>query len=224
MFDGLRTRFEDVFDRLKRRGALSEGDVSAAMREIRIALLEADVALPVVKEFIDTVGAEAVGQEVLRSINPGQMMVKVVNDRLVEMLGASSEGIDLAGRPAGGGDDGRAPGLGQDDHDGEARQAAGEPGPQEGAVGLARRAPSRGAGTAGHPRRPGRTRDPARDPAPDAADDRRSGDGDRAQGGLRRGPAGHRRQARDRRCADGRGGDDRRCRGPPGRPCWSPMR
>ena len=99
MFDGLRTRFEDVFDRLKRRGALSEGDVSAAMREIRIALLEADVALPVVKEFIDTVGAEAVGQEVLRSINPGQMVVKVVNDRLVEMLGASSEGIDLAAAP-----------------------------------------------------------------------------------------------------------------------------
>ncbi len=99
MFDGLRTRFEDVFDRLKRRGALSEGDVSAAMREIRIALLEADVALPVVKEFIDTVGAEAVGQEVLRSINPGQMVVKAVNDRLVEMLGASSEGIDLAAAP-----------------------------------------------------------------------------------------------------------------------------
>ena len=99
MFDGLRTRFEDVFDRLKRRGALSEEEVSAAMREIRIALLEADVALPVVKEFIETVGAEAVGQEVLRSINPGQMVVKIVNDRLVEMLGASSADIDLAAAP-----------------------------------------------------------------------------------------------------------------------------
>ena len=99
MFDGLKTRFEDVFDRLKRRGALSEGDVSAAMREIRIALLEADVALPVVKDFIETVGAEAVGQEVLRSINPGQMVVKIVNDRLVEMLGASSADIDLAAAP-----------------------------------------------------------------------------------------------------------------------------
>ena len=99
MFDGLRTRFEDVFDRLKRRGALSEGEVSAAMREIRIALLEADVALPVVKEFTDRVSAEAVGQDVLRSINPGQMVVKAVNDRLVEMLGASSEGIDLAAAP-----------------------------------------------------------------------------------------------------------------------------
>ena len=99
MFDGLKTRFEDVFDRLKRRGALSEGDVSAAMREIRIALLEADVALPVVKEFIETVGAEAVGQEVLRSINPGQMVIKIVNDRLVEMLGASSADIDLAAAP-----------------------------------------------------------------------------------------------------------------------------
>ena len=99
MFDGLRTRFEDVFDRLKRRGALSEEEVSAAMREIRIALLEADVALPVVKDFIETVGAQAVGQEVLRSINPGQMVVKIVNDRLVEMLGASSADIDLAAAP-----------------------------------------------------------------------------------------------------------------------------
>ena len=99
MFDGLRTRFEDVFDRLKRRGALSEGDVAAAMREIRIALLEADVALPVVKDFVEAVGAEAVGQEVLRSINPGQMVVKIVNDRLVEMLGASSADIDLAAAP-----------------------------------------------------------------------------------------------------------------------------
>ena len=99
MFDGLKTRFEDVFDRLKRRGALSEADVSAAMREIRIALLEADVALPVVKDFVERVGAEAVGQEVLRSINPGQMVVKIVNDRLVEMLGASSAEIDLAAAP-----------------------------------------------------------------------------------------------------------------------------
>ena len=99
MFDGLKTRFEDVFDRLKRRGALSEADVSAAMREIRIALLEADVALPVVKDFVETVGAEAVGQEVLRSINPGQMVVKIVNDRLVEMLGAGSADIDLAAAP-----------------------------------------------------------------------------------------------------------------------------
>ena len=99
MFDGLKTRFEDVFDRLKRRGALSEADVSAAMREIRIALLEADVALPVVKDFVEKAGAEAVGQEVLRSINPGQMVVKIVNDRLVEMLGASSADIDLAAAP-----------------------------------------------------------------------------------------------------------------------------
>ena len=99
MFDGLKTRFDDVFDRLKRRGALSEAEVSAAMRDIRIALLEADVALPVVKEFVDKAGAEAVGQEVLRSINPGQMVVKVVNDRLVEMLGAHSEDIDLAAAP-----------------------------------------------------------------------------------------------------------------------------
>ena len=99
MFDGLKTRFDDVFDRLRRRGALSESDVAAAMREIRIALLEADVALPVVKDFIEAASADAVGQEVLRAINPGQMVVKAVNDRLVEMLGARSEDIDLAAAP-----------------------------------------------------------------------------------------------------------------------------
>ena len=73
MFDGLTNRLGQVFDRLKRRGALSEADVTAALREVRVALLEADVALPVVKAFIDGVREKAVGQEVLRSVTPGQM-------------------------------------------------------------------------------------------------------------------------------------------------------
>ncbi len=99
MFDGLTTRLGSVFDGLKKRGALKESDVKAALREVRIALLEADVALPVVKDFIEKVQAEAVGQEVLRSVTPGQMVVKIVHDALVEMLGAESQAVNLAAVP-----------------------------------------------------------------------------------------------------------------------------
>ena len=99
MFDGLSARLGSVLDRLTRSGALSERDVAEAMREVRVALLEADVALPVVKDFVDAVGARAVGQKVLRSVTPGQMVVKIVNDQLVEMLGATSIDIDLAASP-----------------------------------------------------------------------------------------------------------------------------
>ena len=95
MFEGLTGRLGDIFDRLTRRGALSEEDVGIALREVRVALLEADVALPVVKHFIAGVKEKAVGQEVLRSVTPGQMVVKIVHDHLVEMLGSSSEGINL---------------------------------------------------------------------------------------------------------------------------------
>ncbi len=87
MFESLSNRLNDVFDRLRRHGALSEDDVNAALREIRVALLEADVALPVVKDFVNAVRETAVGQEVLRSVTPGQMVVKIVHDHLVETLG-----------------------------------------------------------------------------------------------------------------------------------------
>jgi signal recognition particle subunit SRP54 len=92
MFESLSNRFNDVFDRLRRRGALTEADVDAAMREIRVALLEADVALPVVKSFVDGVRAKAVGQDVLRSVSPAQMVVKIVHDHLVESLGSDQSG------------------------------------------------------------------------------------------------------------------------------------
>jgi signal recognition particle subunit SRP54 len=92
MFENLSNRFNDVFDRLRRRGALTEADVDAAMREIRVALLEADVALPVVKTFVDGVRAKAVGQDVLRSVSPAQMVVKIVHDHLVESLGSDQSG------------------------------------------------------------------------------------------------------------------------------------
>ena len=86
MFDDLSQRLGSVFDALTRRGALKENDVRAAMREVRIALLEADVALPVVKDFVDTATEKAVGERVIRSVTPGQMVVKIVHDGLVEML------------------------------------------------------------------------------------------------------------------------------------------
>src|SRR5215470_8275408 len=92
MFDSLSNRLTDVFDRLRKRGALSEDDVTVALREIRIALLEADVALPVVKDFVNAVREKAVGQEVLRSVTPAQMVVKIVHDHLVETLGGG-EGV-----------------------------------------------------------------------------------------------------------------------------------
>src|SRR3954463_2765408 len=86
MFDTLSDRLGSVFDRLRGRGAVTEADGRAAMREGRVALLEADVALPVARDFVDKVTEQAVGQEVLRSITPGQMVVKYVHDALVERL------------------------------------------------------------------------------------------------------------------------------------------
>ncbi len=99
MFDSLQERLSGVFDKLTRRGALSEADVTAALREVRVALLEADVALPVVKDFVEGVREKAIGQEVLRSVTPGQMVVKIVHDHLVETLGTESVGIDLRAAP-----------------------------------------------------------------------------------------------------------------------------
>jgi len=95
MFDTLGNRLGEIFDRLRRRGALSEDDVGAAMREIRIALLEADVALPVVRDFIAAVREKAVGQDVIRSVTPGQMVVKIVHDHLVQTLAGDGEASAL---------------------------------------------------------------------------------------------------------------------------------
>jgi signal recognition particle subunit SRP54 len=99
MFEGLSGRLSGILDKLKGRGALSPADVAEAMREVRVALLEADVALPVVRSFIDKVTARAVGQEVIRSVTPGQMVVKIVYDELVAMLGSDQQGIDLNAVP-----------------------------------------------------------------------------------------------------------------------------
>ena len=99
MFDNLTGRLGDIFDRLTGRGSLTEADVAAAMREIRVALLEADVALSVVKDFVDRVGRLAVGEEVTRSVAPGQQVVKIVHDELVEMLGPESGDFEVRAAP-----------------------------------------------------------------------------------------------------------------------------
>jgi len=99
MFEGLTERLGGVFDALKKRGALSEKDVSEAMREVRVALLEADVALPVVKDFIDQVKEKATGEDVVRSVSPAQMVIKIVNDHLIDVLGSDTVEINVNAAP-----------------------------------------------------------------------------------------------------------------------------
>jgi signal recognition particle subunit SRP54 len=100
MFEALGNRLTGVFDKLRRRGALTDADVQDALREVRVALLEADVALPVVKDLVTRVRERAVGQEVIRSVSPAQQVIKIVNDALVEALGGGEgddgkRGLDL---------------------------------------------------------------------------------------------------------------------------------
>lgn len=99
MFENLTGRLGDVLGKLTKRGALTEADVSEAMREVRVALLEADVALPVVKSFVKRVKTRAIGSEVLKSINPAQMVIKVVHDQLIEMLGSEQQELNLVAVP-----------------------------------------------------------------------------------------------------------------------------
>ena len=108
MFDNLSDKLNSIFDGLTKRGALSKKDVENALREVRIALLEADVALDVVKKFIESVKQRAIGEEVIRSVTPGQMVIKIVHDYLTEMLGGAGEdltsqlentGVNLTGVP-----------------------------------------------------------------------------------------------------------------------------
>ncbi|MGA3302154.1 MAG: signal recognition particle protein [Methylovirgula sp.] len=99
MFEGLSEKLSNILDGLTRRGTLSEADVDVALREVRRALLEADVALDVVRSFIDKVRARAIGADVVKSVTPGQMVIKIVNDVLIETLGADAQMIDLDAPP-----------------------------------------------------------------------------------------------------------------------------
>ena len=99
MFDGLSSRLQATVKRLKGHARLTEDNIQDALREVRMALLEADVALPVVREFIAEVREKAMGREVVGSLTPGQALVKVVHDELVQVMGGTGEGLDLATQP-----------------------------------------------------------------------------------------------------------------------------
>jgi len=99
MFENLSDRLEAIYKKLKGRGVLKEDDVDEALREIRVALIEADVSLPVLKDFLTGVREKAVGQEILKSLTPGHQMVKVVNDELTRLLGDDFREIEMAPKP-----------------------------------------------------------------------------------------------------------------------------
>src|SRR6266481_10120430 len=99
MLDSLSTRLQSIFDRLGGRGRLTEENIQAALREVRVALLEADVNFKVVRAFIERVRVKAVGQDVLTSLTPGHQVVKVVHDELVTLLGGSGHRLAMASHP-----------------------------------------------------------------------------------------------------------------------------
>ena len=99
MFDALSEKLSSAFSKITSRGVLNEKDIDEAMREIRVALLEADVSLPVVKSFIAQVKEQALGEKVVKSVQPGQMVVKIVHDELVKLLGAESAELNLNAVP-----------------------------------------------------------------------------------------------------------------------------
>ncbi|GAB4353811.1 MAG: signal recognition particle protein [Gammaproteobacteria bacterium] len=99
MFDNLSERLGRVVKNLRGQGRITEDNIKETLREVRMALLEADVALPVVREFIDQVRERALGQEVLQSLTPGQALIKIVNDELVSLMGVACDELDLSARP-----------------------------------------------------------------------------------------------------------------------------
>ncbi len=99
MFENLQQRLGKVLSNLRGQGRLSEENIKEAMREVRMALLEADVALPVVRQFVDQVRIQAMGEEVLRSLTPGQVLIKIVNDELIRVMGEANEELNLAAQP-----------------------------------------------------------------------------------------------------------------------------
>ena len=99
MFDNLTNKLEKIFSKLKNAPSLNEEQVDSGLKEIRKALLEADVALSVAKEFIASVKPKAIGQDIIRSTSPGQMIVKIVYDELVKILGEKNEELNLKSTP-----------------------------------------------------------------------------------------------------------------------------
>ena len=98
-FDGLGDKLQDIFKRMKGQGKISEKDLKAVMREVKVALLEADVNYKVVKQFVDNVNSRAVGEEVMESLTPGQQVVKIVHDELTQLLGGTQSKLTISPKP-----------------------------------------------------------------------------------------------------------------------------
>ena len=124
MFDSLSEKLQTTLQGVRQRGALTEDDINKAMREIRLALLEADVNFKVVKQFTSAVKERALGIEITKQLNPGQQVIKIVNDELTVADGRPVGGDHVLAAPADGDPDGRPAGLRQDDRHGQAREAA----------------------------------------------------------------------------------------------------
>src|SRR3954462_15279455 len=100
MFDSLSSKLQNAFRNLRGLGKISEENIGKALREVRLALLEADVNFKVARDFIDRVKAKSIGVEVTQSIQPGQQIIKIIHDELVGLLGAENAGLELSGNPA----------------------------------------------------------------------------------------------------------------------------
>src|SRR5947207_2660432 len=100
MFDSLSGKLQNAFRNLRGLGKISEGNIADSLREVRLALLDADVHFKVVKDFIDRVKQQSLGQEVIQSVQPGQQIIKIIHDELVTLLGSENAGLDLKNRPA----------------------------------------------------------------------------------------------------------------------------
>src|SRR5437762_4088994 len=100
MFDSLSSKLQNAFRNLRGLGKISESNIAETLREVRLALLEADVNFKVARDFIERVKAKAIGQEVVQSIQPGQQIIKIIHDELVDLLGSANAGLQLSGNPA----------------------------------------------------------------------------------------------------------------------------
>src|SRR5260370_36760848 len=100
MFDSLSSRLQNAFRNLRGLGKITEANVGEALREVRLALLEADVNFKVARDFIERVKTKSIGLEVVQSIQPGQQIIKVIHDELVELLGSANAGLELSGNPS----------------------------------------------------------------------------------------------------------------------------
>ena len=99
MFEKITSNFNGILDKLRRKKLITEDDLDGAMREIRLALLEADVSLPIIKEFVKNIKEKAIGQQVIKNVKPDEMIVKIVNDELIRLLGTDLGELDLTNKP-----------------------------------------------------------------------------------------------------------------------------